>query len=96
MPAGAVCDLHAPHSYRGYYEHLAFEMRGVPRPVGEVLADARKAIGAEYCGYKGVYYEMRGDTPVWVADYGSCGDRLIFLALLFGEGISIGTASDDT
>lgn len=55
-----------PHSYRGYYEWLAFEpTRNVT--VGEMLASARKAIGATYRGYKGGEYTMGKYTDVYLA-----------------------------
>ncbi|MFC9490722.1 hypothetical protein ACFTZM_32240, partial [Streptomyces hydrogenans] len=40
-----------PHSYRGYYHELAFEPAH-NATVGEMLADARSALGTTYTGWK--------------------------------------------
>lgn len=66
-------------SYRGYYCDLAFEPNGLPRTVASLLADCRKAMGAVFTGYKGGEYMMGASTPLWIAPYGSCGDKLIGL-----------------
>lgn len=61
-----------PHSYRGYYDELAFERRD-DVAVRDMLADARGAVGTTYQGYKGGNYTMSLDTPVWLAAYGCSG-----------------------
>ncbi len=64
-----------PHSYRGYYEQLAFEpATGVT--VGQMLGHARDALGATFEGYKGGLFTMREDTDCWVASWGACGEEL--------------------
>lgn len=62
-----------PHSYRGFYDQLAFEpTKNVT--VAEMLKDALSALGTTYEGYKGGEYRMGGSTIVWLAEYGSsCG-----------------------
>lgn len=75
-----------PHSYRGYYECLAFEpARGVT--VGAMLADARRALGRVFTGYKGGRFEMHEYTNVYLARYGNTGEGLgpTLLALLLGD-----------
>jgi hypothetical protein len=48
-----------PHSYRGYYEDLAFEpAKNIT--VGEMLDCAKGALGKTYEGYKGGEYKMGG------------------------------------
>lgn len=64
-----------PHSYRGYYEQLAFEPCG-ESTVGGLLDVAKSALGQTYTGYKGGNYEMGEYTDVWLADYGSTGDEI--------------------
>lgn len=64
-----------PHSYRGYYEQLAFEPMG-NRAVVEILADAKAALGATFMGYKGGEYRMDDWTDVWLANYGECGETI--------------------
>ncbi len=64
-----------PHSYRGYYDQLAFEpMQNVT--VGAMLADAKSALGQTFQGYKGGDYEMGEWTEVWLAHYGQCGEGI--------------------
>jgi len=72
-----------PHSYRGYYDELAFE----PVPdttVGAMLAAAKEALGATYTGYKGGDYTMNAYTQVWLARYGDTGEAIsdFFLSLM--------------
>lgn len=60
-------------SYRGYYSDLAFEPAAAPTTVGVVLDDLRKALGAEFMGYKGGDFLMGADTPLWVSPFGCSG-----------------------
>ena len=72
-----------PHSYRGDYYDLAFEpKRNVT--VGEMLADAKSALGTTYQGYKGGDFTMNEWTTCWLAEYGSTGETIgpYFLGLL--------------
>ena len=70
-----------PHSYRGYYEQLAFEPKdGVT--VGEALETARSAVDETCHGYKGGAYRMDEGTPCWIAEHGSTGRPLQGLAIL--------------
>jgi len=60
-----------PHSYRGDYDQLAFEP-AANVSVGEMLADARSALGATYTGYKGGEYTTMDEyTDCWIAPYGT-------------------------
>lgn len=65
------------HSYRGYYSDLAFEI--VPEKVkaSDLLATCRSAMGQVFVGYKGGDFVMGALTPVWIADYGCCGKKLM-------------------
>lgn len=76
-PGVEVANLNAAHSYRGYYCDLAFERGPGTRPAGALLAEARAAMGEVFEGYKGGEYVMGATTPVWVAEYGCCGSKLI-------------------
>jgi hypothetical protein len=72
-----------PHSYRGYYEDLAFEVR-LDTTVGEMLAAAESAVGATYHGWKGGEYTMKGWTACWlVRSRGECGETIGSLLLDF-------------
>lgn len=75
-----------PHSYRGYYNELAFEpASGVT--IGAMLADARSAKGATFQGWKGGDYTMNGYTDCWLAERGTCGETIgpVFLRLLLAQ-----------
>lgn len=54
-----------PHSYRGDYHELAFEF-AVDVTVGQMLTDARSALGATFEGWRGGDYTMDAMTYVWL------------------------------
>lgn len=64
-----------PHSYRGYYDDLAFEPVE-NTTIGEMLVAAKSALGSTYFGYKGGEYTMREYTRVWLAEYGDSGEGI--------------------
>ncbi len=64
-----------PHSYRGYYDELAFEPEENVT-VGQMLEDAQSALGNTYTGYKGGDFTMNGTTDVWLAKYGRTGEGI--------------------
>ena len=72
-----VSNLFGAHSYRGYYTDLAFELAPGTRQAGELLAECRSVMGKALTGYKGGEFVMGENTPVWVADYGCCGEKLM-------------------
>lgn len=77
-----------PHSYRGYYEQLAFEPRQ-NIAIGDMLAAARSALGRTFVGYKGGEYTMHKYVECWIANYGESGENLIgplLLELLLAQG----------
>lgn len=90
-PADMVANLNHAHSYRGYYSDLAFERDDGLRGAGALLEECRAAMGRVFVGYKGGNFVMGELTPVWVADYGSCGDKLMALR----AGGEIETAPDE-
>ena len=64
-----------PHSDRGDYSELAF----TPAPtakIGDMLAHAQSALGNTYIGWKGGEYKMDEHTPVYIGEYGKCGDEI--------------------
>lgn len=74
--------FHRPHSYRGYYEDLAFEVTDNSPAVRDMLADAKSALGETFQGWKGGDYTADEYTPVWIVDeQGSCGETLGALLL---------------
>ena len=72
LPVG----FNRPHSYRGYYEQLAFEP-AENITIGEMLAAARSALGTTFTGYKGGDYTMGEHTECWIANYGESGSDQI-------------------
>lgn len=76
-PEQPVSGLHAPHSYRGYYCDLAFEASATDQPAAVLLACAKSCMGEVFKGYKGGDYAMSAMTPVWVANYGDTGEKLL-------------------
>ncbi len=64
-----------PHSYRGYYDELAFEPAD-NMTIGKMLKCAKYALGKTYTGYKGGDYTMHEWTDVWLAHYGCCGESI--------------------
>jgi hypothetical protein len=92
MPSGAqVANLRDPGSYRGYYQDLYFEQQFGARPASELLADCKEAMGKVFIGYKGGEFVMGELTPLWVATYGCCGERLLAVR----AGGEIQTSADD-
>lgn len=79
LPADmSIQSLINPHSYRGYYSDLAFEFESdKTQVVCEFLLACKNIIGKEFQGYKGGDYLMSYYTPVWIADYGNTGERLM-------------------
>lgn len=81
---GVVCKMgfSRPHSYRGYYDQLAFEPTDNAK-VSEMLKCAEESLGKEFTGYKGGEYTMDKHTDVWLAHYGNSGEMLSPLAIAF-------------
>lgn len=92
MPEGAeVANINSAHSYRGYYSDLAFERDEGTRPATDLLAECKAAMGQVFCGYKGGNYVMGALTPLWIATYGCCGQKLMAVH----PGGDVETAEDD-
>ena len=64
-----------PHSYRGYYEDVAFEPKENVKVAG-MLESARSAIGQTFGGWKGGEYECGGSERVWFAWRGCTGESI--------------------
>lgn len=78
-PDAPVVGLENPHSYRGYYSDLAFELPSgaSPKTAASLLEECKAALGQGFEGYKGGNFIMGCDTPVWVAFYGREGLKLL-------------------
>jgi hypothetical protein len=66
-----------PHSYRGYYCDLAFEKIEGKITASQAHEIARACMGEIFEGYKGGDFQMGRNTPVWIANYGSCGLKIM-------------------
>lgn len=77
QPEAMIDGLENPHSYRGYYSDLAFERRAAKLAAKDALAMCRAAMGEVFEGYKGGDFQMGRNTPVWVANYGCCGKKIM-------------------
>jgi len=75
LPEDSVLALGKLDSYRGYYCDLAFSPGN--NTAGDVLTECRSAMGKAFTGYKGGDFVMGELTPLWVADYGCTGMRLM-------------------
>lgn len=69
--------LSSPDSYRGYYSDLAFEFTDEPMKREDVLKVCYSALNETFEGYRGGEYVMDFDTPLWIAEYGSCGVKIL-------------------
>ena len=77
-----------PHSYRGYYNELAFEP-AANTTIGQMLFLARGCIDYVFTGHKGGEFKMTLNTPVWLAYSGSSANSemigTVLLKYMMGE-----------
>lgn len=64
-----------PHSDRGHYCDLAFCPEETAS-IGQMLENARSALGATFTGWKGGEYTMGEYTDVLIGEYGDCGENI--------------------
>lgn len=64
-----------PHSDRGSYDELAFSPEKESK-IADMLMHAKSAVGATFEGWKGGEFTMHEHTPVYIGDYGSCGEPI--------------------
>src|SRR5262245_21405288 len=69
--------IHDLMSYRGYYEDLAISPQSNIKTVGEVLVQARDALGEVFQGYKGGDFPMNKLSFLWVGEYGESGGNVL-------------------
>lgn len=70
LPPKTMVALAKPHSYRGYYSDLAFESSE------EITAAAALDLCRSAMG-EGGDFQMGKNTPVWRANYGCCGKKIM-------------------
>lgn len=76
-PDHKIANICEPHSYRGYYIDLAFEMDDSTSTVGEVLKMLQGCFLETFEGYKGGEFTMDKDTPIWIASWGCTGECIM-------------------
>lgn len=81
-------------SYRGYYSDLAFEPGNTT--VEDLLQTAESALGQVFEGYKGGEFVMTKVTPLWCANYGDCGLRVMAITGSDQEGLTVELAEDES
>lgn len=61
-------------SWRGIYSELALDYEKTePKTVEQILSILKEANGNSFQGYKGGYFKMGRNTPIWVANYSESG-----------------------
>lgn len=70
---------YAIDSWRGSYSELALSYEGGKDGLNrdQFIDLLRAAVGKQYYGYKGGYFLMTEDTPVWVSNYGEACDTAV-------------------
>lgn len=76
-PSDTLSSFGEPHSYRGYYDDLAFEKVDGLITAQDALEMVDACIGQVFTGYKGGEFLMDENTPIWLANYGSCGLKIM-------------------
>lgn len=68
-----------PHSYRGYYQDLAFEdlEAGATKTTAEFIEVLEGCVGKTFEGWKGGDFVMSEQTPLWRAYKGDCGEAVV-------------------
>lgn len=68
---GTDVSVSNPHSYRGYYEDLAFEPDHEVMTAKDLLNHLETwVLDRELEGYKGGMFKMTKNTPLWISPYG--------------------------
>ena len=71
------------NSWRGSYDELALNIKNYeygkkgPMTVSDFLKLLKDTVGKTFQGYKGGYFKMSKNTPVWVANYGNSGNTAV-------------------
>lgn len=84
-----------PHSYRGFYEMLAFQPSDELVTVSEFLNVLDGIEGTEFIAWKGGDYFYDAETCVWFAHRGNSDGRLIVGVEVKAGMVTILTDSDD-
>lgn len=82
-------------SWRGVYAELTIDRApaGETETIGEMLADARDAVGKTFQGYKGGDFLMDETTPVWADGWGDC-NHIAPAGFAINDGLVVIATSD--
>ena len=95
-PDSEITGIHEQHSYRGYYSDLAFEAAGNPMLVTDLIDMlTNECLGKTFTGYKGGEFTMESDTPLWIAEYGCCGPRIMSINQLTKNSFELVTEEEE-
>ena len=79
-----------PHSYRGYYEDLAFEVSAENMTAGEFLNILKEQVLEKtFTGYKGGDFVMGERTPLWISERGEASAIGIMGAVMFEGALTL-------
>lgn len=82
---GRGTSITRPHSYRGYYVDLAFEVGGL-KTVAEVLSELKDSVlGKHFTGYKGGEFIMNEKTPLWISNWGCSSQEAVIDIVVASE-----------
>lgn len=81
------------HSYRGYYCDLAIQPAEGERLVRDLIKDLKESLGNTFTGYKGGDFYMNEHTPMWLANYGNTGLKIV--GIIEGDVLSFKIAEDN-
>lgn len=84
-----------PHSYRGYYSDLSFEVEPGAATVAQVSAMLKSALGQTFEGYKGGGYTMGEGAPLWSSPYGDNSGVALMAVKVVGQRAIIETKQID-
>lgn len=76
-------------SYRGFYNQLALSWSEYPCTVETFMTRLHSADGNTYQGYKGGWFQMSRNTPVWVSNYGRASGTMIVDVVRLGKSVAL-------
>ena len=80
-----------PHSYRGYYDDLAFGSRELGEPVkaDDFLKICKDALNNTFEGWKGGSYIMDARTPLWISEPGDVSSVAVIGCVCTGDSVKL-------
>lgn len=83
-------------AYRGTYKEISirfgFHPEHQPPTLVQFKNEVESCIGSTFEGYKGGWFTMNENTPVWVDNYGKCTSTMVTGVSVYGWGVCINTS----